>query len=94
LNPSELLSDPLLPRLCNGLSAFPEVGDVPGDLEYGEEECWRVGWKWVVEVWMATVVAPAPEVGCPDFVVVIVLAAEGVFCEVEVDVAPFEYDEV
>lgn len=63
---------------------------MPGLLEYGETGCCLVGWKCVVDVCIATVVAPAPEVACPDLVV-IVLAAEGVFCEVDVDEAPFEY---
>lgn len=43
--------------------------------------------KWVVEVWSATVVAPAA--GCDDFVV-IARAAEVVFVVVDVE-AVFEY---
>jgi hypothetical protein len=91
LNPSDELSEPLLPRLCSGLSALPVPGDVdvPGLREYGDAECCLVGWKCVVEVWRATVVAPAPEVCCPDLVV-IVLAAEGPFDDEEVEEAPFE----
>jgi hypothetical protein len=93
LNPSDELSDPLRPRLCSEPNAFPDVGDVPGLLEYGEAECCLVGWKCVVDVCIATVVPPAPEVVCPDFVV-IVLAADGAFGEVDADEAPVEYDDV
>jgi hypothetical protein len=93
LKPSDELSEPRLPRLCSGDSAVPGLVDVPGLREYGEAECCLVGWKCVVEVCMATVVAPAtPLPGWLDFVV-IVRAAEGVFCGEEVD-ETVEYEDV
>jgi hypothetical protein len=43
LNPSDELSDPLLPRLCSGVKA-PVPGE-PGDREYGDVECCLEVWK-------------------------------------------------
>jgi len=94
LKPSDELSEPLRPRLCNGVRALPELGEVPGDREYGDAECCLVGWNCPAAVCIATVVAPALG-ACADFVV-IVRAADGPVCEEfedEVDVFPFcEYE--
>jgi hypothetical protein len=81
-NPSDELSDPLLPLLCSGVKA-PVPGE-PGDREYGEVECWREVWKWLA--CMATDVAPV--VG--PALVVSVLACVPAFDVVEVFVFAVE----
>jgi len=46
LKPSDELSDPLLPLVCNGANA-PDAGE--GDEgEYGAGGCCREVWKWPV----------------------------------------------
>lgn len=89
LKPSDELSEPRRCRVADPPSGVLKPGDPgePGDREYGDAECWRVGWNWPV-VWMATVVAPV--LGVPAFVA-IARGFEGAFVEVvaagaEVDV--------